>query len=174
MRKLLCCLITAFVTSGIVTAQTDLKKITGSVTDSQGQPIPGASVISTDGSYGTITDTDGNFSLEVPEKTVLLFSCLGYNDQKMKVSALRHEYHVSLNEDSAMLRGVVVVGYGSARKGDLTGSITSVNSETFANQPVRKISDVLQGRSAGVQVTTTSGMAGASLCGGRHHFHKRS
>ncbi len=162
MRKLLCCLITICVTSGIVTAQTAMKKITGSVTDSQGQPIPGASVLSTDGSYGTITDTDGNFSLEVPDKTVLLFSCLGYNDQKMRVNALRHEYHVSLNEDSAMLRGVVVVGYGSARKSDLTGSITSVNSETFANQPVRKISDVLQGRSAGVEVTTTSGMAGSS------------
>ena len=72
MRKLLCCLITVFVTSGIATAQTVMKKIAGSVTDSQGQPIPGASVTSTDGSYGTITDTDGNFSLEVPEKTVLL------------------------------------------------------------------------------------------------------
>ena len=161
MRRLLLCLITASVTSGIVTAQTAVKKITGSVTDSQGQPVPGASVLSEDGKYGTITDEDGNFTLEVPEKTVLLFSCLGYNDQKMKVSHLRNEYHAALNEDSAMLRGVVVVGYGSARKGDLTGSITSVGSETFANQPVRRISEVLQGRSAGVEVTTTSGMPGA-------------
>lgn len=139
-----------------------MKTITGSVTDTEGQPIPGASVTSTEGSYGTITDADGNFTLKVPEKTTLLFSCLGYNDQKMRVNSLRHDYHVSLNEDSAMLRGVVVVGYGSARKGDLTGSITSVNSESFANQPVRKISDVLQGRSAGVEVTTTSGMPGSS------------
>ena len=162
IEKLLCCLITACVSSGIITAQTVMKTITGSVTDSEGQPIPGASVTSTEGSYGTITDADGNFTLKVPEKTTLLFSCLGYNDQKMRVNSLRHYYHVSLNEDSAMLRGVVVVGYGSARKGDLTGSITSVNSESFANQPVRKISDVLQGRSAGVEVTTTSGMPGSS------------
>ena len=162
IEKLLCCLITACVSSGIITAQTAMKTITGSVTDSEGQPIPGASVTSTEGSYGTITDADGNFTLKVPEKTTLLFSCLGYNDQKMRVNSLRHYYHVSLNEDSAMLRGVVVVGYGSARKGDLTGSITSVNSESFANQPVRKISDVLQGRSAGVEVTTTSGMPGSS------------
>ena len=101
IEKLLCCLITACASSGIITAQTAMKTITGSVTDSEGQPIPGASVTSTEGSYGTITDTDGNFTLKVPEKTTLLFSCLGYNDQKMRVSSLQHDYHVSLNEDSA-------------------------------------------------------------------------
>lgn len=162
MRKFLSLFIAACTISGIVHAQTTASTITGSVSDTEGQPIPGASVLSTDGKYGTITDESGNFTLEnVPEKTVLLFSCLGYNEQKMKVSHLRHEYHVSLNEDSATLRGVVVVGYGSAKKSDLTGSITSVSKESFANQPVRKIQDVLQGRTAGVEVTTTSGMPGA-------------
>ncbi|MBE6216545.1 MAG: TonB-dependent receptor [Bacteroidales bacterium] len=162
MKKLLWCLIAIFVASDIVVAQDATKVITGSVTDSQGQPVPGASVIAENGKQGTITDADGNYSIAVPEKTTLLISCLGYNDQKIRVWHYRNEYHVVLNEDTATLRGVVVVGYGAARKSDLTGSITSVNSETFANQPVRKISDVLQGRSAGVEVTNTSGMAGAS------------
>lgn len=142
-------------------AQNSVKTIRGSVTDSEGLPIPGASVTDTDGNYGTMTDEDGNFTLDVHEKSTLLFSCLGYNTQKMRVHHHKSEYHVSLDEDKAMLRGVVVVGYGSARKSDLTGSISSVNSETFKNQPVRKIADILQGRSAGVEVTSTSGMPGA-------------
>lgn len=161
MKRYILFLIALGISSSIVSGQTT-STITGSVSDTDGQPIPGASVLSMDGKYGTITDESGNFILEVPEKTTLLFSCLGYNEQKMKVSPLRREYHVSLNEDSAMLRGVVVVGYGSARKSDLTGSITSVGRESFNNQPVRKIADVLQGRTAGVEVTTTSGMPGAS------------
>lgn len=151
-----------FMASGIAMAQTATHLISGSVTDTEGLPIPGASILTEDGKAGTITDEDGNFILEVPEKSVLLFSCLGYNDQKMKVSNLRNEYHVSLSEDNTILQGVVVVGYGSARKNDLTGSITSVGSGTFENQPVRRISDVLQGRSAGVQVMTASGMPGTS------------
>ena len=142
-------------------AQNSVKTIRGSVTDSEGLPIPGASVTDTDGNYGTMTDEDGNFTLDVHEKSTLLFSCLGYNTQKMRVHHHKSEYHISLDEDKAMLRGVVVVGYGSARKSDLTGSISSVNSETFKNQPVRKIADILQGRSAGVEVTSTSGMPGA-------------
>lgn len=162
MKNYLSLIIATFMISGIMHGQTGTNTITGSVSDPEGQPIPGASVLSTDGKYGTITDENGNFILDVPEKTVLLFSCLGYNEQKMRVSHLRHEYHISLNEDSAMLRGVVVVGYGSARKSDLTGSIESVGKESFSNQPVRKIADVLQGRTAGVEVTTTSGMPGAS------------
>lgn len=154
-------LIAAFAATGICAAQNTMKTITGSVTDTEGQPIPGASITATEGHYGTITDADGNFTLSIPEKTTLVFSCLGFNSQKMKVNHMRNEYHVALNEDSAMLRGVVVVGYGSSRKSDLTGSVSSVGSETFENQPVRKIADVLQGRSAGVEVTTISGMPGS-------------
>lgn len=161
MNRLLTCLMTLYMAAGLSMAQDATRTITGSVSDQQGQPIPGASVITTDGAHGTITDTNGNFTLTVPEKSTLLFSCLGYNDQKMRVSNLRNEYHASLNEDSSMLRGVVVVGYGSSRKSDLTGSITSVGSETFENQPVKRIADVLQGRSAGVEVTNSSGMVGS-------------
>ena len=124
MKKYLCFLISVCTYIISVQGQTVLNTINGSVSDSEGQPIPGVSVITTDGKYGTITDNEGNFMLDVPEKTTLLFSCLGYNEQKMKVTHLRHEYHVSLNEDTATLQGVVVVGYGSARKDDLTGSIT--------------------------------------------------
>ncbi len=162
IKHTLYCLIAFCLASGISMAQTGVKTIKGSITDSEGQPIPGASVTDTDGHYGTMTDADGNFTLDVHEKSTLLFSCLGYNSQKMRVHHNKSEYHVSLEEDTAMLRGVVVVGYGSAKKSDLTGSITSVNSETFKNQPVRKIADILQGRSAGVEVTTTSGMPGSS------------
>lgn len=162
MRKYLILLITICICSVSVHGQTKLSQITGSVSDSEGQPIPGASVLTMDGKHGTITDDFGNFTLNVPEDAVILFSCLGYNDQKMNVTHSRDEYHVSLNTDHTILNSVVVVGYGSAKRGDLTGSITSVSKETFANQPVRQISDVLQGRTAGVEVTTTSGMPGSS------------
>lgn len=162
MKVYFCLLISFFMSLGIVHGQNKLNTIKGSVTDTEGQPIPGVSVLATEGGYGTVTDEDGNFSLNVPEKATILVSCIGYNEQKIKINNPRHAYHVSLTEDTATLRGVVVVGYGSARKDDLTGSITSVGKESFANQPVRKISDVLQGRTAGVEVTTTSGMPGAS------------
>ena len=148
MRKLVI-LFFLCICSIIAYGQTTLSTITGSVCDSEGQPIAGASVLTMDGKHGTITDDYGNFALNVPEDAILLFSCMGYNDQKLKVVSSRNEYHVSLNEDSAVLRGVVVVGYGFAKKSDLTGSITSVGKESFANQPARHQISVLQ---AGLQM----------------------
>mgnify|MGYP002519565502 CR=1 FL=1 len=162
MKKTLILSYLLFICCALLHAQPTLNTIIGSVTDTQGQPIAGASVLTIDGKHGTITDDDGNFVLEVPANSTLLFSCMGYTEQKLAYKASRKEYHVALNEDTAVLQGVVVVGYGSAKKSDLTGSITSVGKESFENQPVRQISDVLQGRTAGVEVTTTSGMPGSS------------
>lgn len=142
-------------------AQTPMKTISGSVTDSEGFPVPGVGIVDKDGTTGTVTDESGNFMLEVPEKTILLFSCLGYNDQKIKVAGVREHYNIVMTEDNDVLQSVIVVGYGSSRKSDLTGAVASVSSETFENQPVRNIADVLQGRTSGVEVTTTSGMPGA-------------
>ena len=139
-----------------------MSTIVGSVTDSSGQPIPGAHVLTIDGNYGTMTDEQGNITLNVPDKTTILFSCKGYNDQKMKVTDSRNEYHVTLHEDAEILEATVVLGYSTSLKSDLTGSITSVGKGSFENQPVRQISDVLQGRTAGVEVTTASGMPGSS------------
>ncbi len=137
------------------------RSVTGTVSDSEGLPVPGVSVIVKGSSSGTITDGDGHFDMSVADNAVLLFSCLGYDDYRVRVSKSRDNYDIVLNEDTDMLQSVVVVGYGAARKGDLTGSITSVSSGTFNNQPVKDIAQVLQGRSSGVEVTTVSGMPGA-------------
>ncbi len=135
--------------------------IYGSVTDPEGIPVPGASIVIMDGQTGTITDENGYFTMTVPEKSVLNLSCLGYNPQKIRVTAAKDHYNVIMSEDGNMLQSVVVVGYGASKKSDLTGAVASVNSKTFENQPVKNLSQVLQGRSPGVEVTTASGMPGA-------------
>lgn len=150
-----------FVTATGMLGQTVNKTVSGSVTDTEGLPVPGVSVFQKGSSTGTITDEEGKFSITVQENATLIFTCLGYNDQRVKATASREHYNIVLNEDSDMLQSVVVVGYGASRKRDLTGSIASVSAETFKNQPVKDIAQVLQGRSAGVEVTTTSGMPGA-------------
>ena len=155
-------MISAMLLPWLAFAQSGLRTINGSVTDPEGIAIPGVSITAEDNAYGTISDSDGNFTLEVPSKTTLTFSCLGYNSQKARVIPMKDTYHVALTEDSDMLRGVIVVGYGSSQKSDLTGSVSSVTSESFSAQPAKNISQVLQGRSPGVEVTTTSGMPGAS------------
>ena len=136
--------------------------ITGIVLDQSGEALIGASVIVKGTNTGTATDVEGNYSIQVPnENTTLQFYYLGFKTQEIRVGNKR-KIDVILNEDSQLLGEIVVVGYGTMKKSDLTGAITSVRSDAIAKSVPTTIDQVLQGRAAGVQVTQNSGIPGAS------------
>lgn len=131
--------------------------VRGSVTDEKGEPIIGATVSSNSTQKGTITDLDGNFSLEIPENSDLLVSYVGYRNQVVKGMP---GVSVRLQEDAQLLDEVVVVGYGTQRKGNLTGSVASVKSEALTISPVATASNALIGKLPGLFATQTSGQPG--------------
>ncbi len=138
------------------------KKIKGTVTDEQGVPIIGATVsVKGQPNIGVATDIDGKFTLEVAPRTILVIAYLGYNTQETRVGLRHSTYNIILKEDNQLLDEVVVVGYGTVKKSDLTGSVSTVGSRSFETQPVKSVSQILQGRTAGVEVTNSSGMPGA-------------
>lgn len=139
-----------------------LVKITGSVTDPAGEPVIGASVVLQGSKTGVTTDIDGNFQIMVPEGSVLQFSSVGFESKTARVSNGK-ALHITLNEDTRLLDEVVIVGYGTQRKSDITGSVSSVKASELQVAPVSSAAEALQGRVAGVVVQNTSGdPAGAS------------
>jgi len=145
-------------TSGLSTfAQ---QAITGVVSSSNGETLIGVNIVQKGTSNGTVTDFDGNYSLNLMEgEQVLVFSYTGYQDVEETVGS-RTIIDVTLAEGT-LLDEVVVVGYGRQKKSDLTGSVASVSAEDIAKVPVSRVDQALQGRAAGVQVTTTNGSPGA-------------
>ncbi len=143
---------------GIAMAQT---KVSG-VVMAEGEPDPviGANVIVKGTTTGTITDFDGNFSLNAKVGDVLVVSYLGYKAQEIKVTNTSSSIKVTLQSDNVMLEEVVAIGYGTMKKSDLTGSVTSVKAEELIKAPVSGLDQALQGRAAGVTVTSNSGQPG--------------
>lgn len=137
------------------------KNITGIVTDSRGETIIGANVIVKGSSNGTITDLEGKFAISAPNGAILQVSYIGYLTKEMPVGN-KSVINIVLTEDSQALDEVVVVGYGTQKKVNLTGAIVSVKTEDLENIPSSNLSNSLAGRAPGVTVTNTSGMAGAS------------
>lgn len=135
------------------------KTVTGTVTDSANEPLIGASVLILGTANGTITDLDGKYSIIASPEDVLVFSYVGMVKQEVKVGS-QDVINVQLKEDSQMLAETVVIGYGSAKKRDLTGSITNIKGAEIANKPSTNPLSSLQGRVAGVQIIN-SGQAGA-------------
>ena len=138
------------------------KTIKGVINDEQGETIIGASVIIKGEDTGTTSDMDGRFTLEAPEGAILVISYIGYHTQEVKVRK-RSLLRVVLKEDNQLLDEVVVVGYGTVKKSDLTGAVSGVSNRQYKNQPVQRVENILQGRTPGVEVTATSGMPGASM-----------
>lgn len=130
------------------------KQLTGLVLDELGNAIIGANVKVKGSSSGTISDLSGNFLLTVPADAILDISFIGYADQHVSVNG-KQFLTVILKEESKLLNEVVVVGYGSSRKRDLTGAITTVDSKKISNQTVQNAAQALQGKVAGVQITNT-------------------
>jgi TonB-linked SusC/RagA family outer membrane protein len=156
------CLLLAFLLPLGVLAQ-DAITITGKVTDSKdGSALPGVNVVLKGTMNGTTTDANGAFSLPVPANATVVFSFVGYQPHEVQVGN-RNVIDVQLVQETSELKEVVVIGYGTQEKKDLTGSITSVNNKDFKDQPTTNIAQNLQGKMAGVNITTTSGTPGASL-----------
>ncbi len=129
-------------------------KVTGTVVDATGEPIIGASVVVKGTTKGTLTDFDGRFTIQdVPEKAQLNISYIGYNTQTVVANGPA-ALNVTLQEDRQQLDEVVVVGYGVQKKSDLTGAMTSVTAQTLNERPVSNAFEALQGRAAGVDITT--------------------
>jgi len=138
------------------------KIISGVVTDASGGTIIGANVAIKGTSIGTVTDVDGNFSLNVPEAgKILEVSYLGFATQELPID--KTSFKIVLLENTSVLDEVVVIGYGTMKKRDLTGAVSSVSAKDIANIPVASVSEALTGKMAGVQVTTTEGSPDATI-----------
>lgn len=132
-------------------------KITGNISDVNGEAVIGANVLVKGSTVGMISDINGNFSLDVPETGVLQISYIGYITQEIKLVPGRKEYKIVLKEDAETLEEVVVVGYGTVKKTDVTGSVTSVKSDEMMKRNPVSLGQGLQGAAAGVSVMRTSG-----------------
>ena len=140
----------------ILTSVDKKTKITGIVKDQYGEPIIGANVVVKGTTVGTITDIDGNYTLDVPSGASLQVSYIGYLTQDV-VTAGKNNIDINLIEDTQKLEEVVVVGYGTQRKGELTSSISSVKSEDFIQGSVQDAAQLLQGKVAGLGVVLSDG-----------------
>ena len=134
--------------------------VSGTVTDNRGEAIIGANiVVKGSTSVGTITDVDGNFSMQVPDKAVLVISYIGYLSQEIEVKD-RRPIRVVLIEDTQALEEVVVIGYGTAKRRDLTGAIASVKAEKMEVEAPRDITDLMRGTAAGLNVGMSTSAKG--------------
>ncbi|MEP4532154.1 MAG: TonB-dependent receptor plug domain-containing protein, partial [Cyclobacteriaceae bacterium] len=136
--------------------------VKGSITDENGEYLPGATILEKGTNNGTVSDINGNFSLEVNEGAVLVISFVGYIPSEIVVDN-RSQINISLEPDLESLDEVVVIGYGEVRKRDLTGAISSVKVEENVSRQYNSVDMMLQGRAAGVQVSSNAGNPGQSI-----------
>ena len=136
--------------------------VSGKVLDEAGVPVIGASVIEDGTQNGAITDLDGNYILEVSAGSSLTVSSIGYKDVKIVLLDDQTVYNITMAEDSQLLDEVVVVGYGTMKRSDLSGASVSVSEESLRGSVISSLDQSLQGRAAGVAAVTTSGAPGSS------------
>ena len=133
--------------------------VSGTVADSNGDPLIGCSVQLKGSGVGTVTDLDGHFKLQVPEGKTLTFSYIGYKTKEVKA---QKTMKVTLEDDTHVLNEVVAVGYGTMKRSDITGSVVSVKAEDMEQTSAATMDQMLQGRAAGLTMTSNSGAAGSS------------
>ena len=171
MRKkmLFSMMLLASVTGGLVVSpsqamasvtQSQTIKVSGQIVDQDGQPLIGATVKVKNAKLGVVTDFDGNFTIDVASDGVLVISYVGYKDREIAVRGRASLGQIQLSDDTNMLEQVVVVGYGTQKKADLTGSVSIVNADELKRVSNSNISTMLEGKVAGVQITS-DGQPGA-------------
>ncbi|WP_026777288.1 TonB-dependent receptor [Polaribacter sp. Hel_I_88] len=137
--------------------------VNGTIKDTTGETLPGVNIIESGTKNGVISDFDGKFQIKLKNNpTELTISLLGYKTVKKTITKSIN-LNITLEEEASLLNEIVVVGYGSQRKSDVTGALSSVSSKDFEKQPITKIDQALQGRAAGVQVNQTSGAPGSGF-----------
>jgi TonB-linked SusC/RagA family outer membrane protein len=137
------------------------RQISGTVTSADGV-LPGATVVVKGTTNGVVTDPKGLFKIAVPENATLVISIVGYASQELKIGAA-NTYEVTMASSVSALSEVVVIGYGTTKRKDLTGSVSSVTAEQVSKVPVTALDQALQGRSSGVQVTNNDGAPGSGV-----------
>ena len=160
MRTALLFLLVAMISLSVSAQNVTVK---GTVKDKTGETVIGASVVQKGNTgNGTITDIDGNFTLSVPANSTLVISYVGMKTQEITLKG-QTKINVVLDDDSQALDEVVVIGYGTVQKKDLTGSVASVSAKQLSAVPVSNASEALQGKMAGVQITQTEGSPDADI-----------
>jgi TonB-linked SusC/RagA family outer membrane protein len=137
-------------------------RISGKVVSAAGDPLSGASVKVKGTATGTATDASGNFTLTVPEEATLVISYIGYQEQEVPVSG-RTQFSIVLATAAGNINEVVVIGYGTTRKRNLTGAVSTIKSADISNLPVGGIEQIMQGKAAGVTVTQGTGAPGSPI-----------
>ncbi|HLO82039.1 MAG TPA: TonB-dependent receptor [Chitinophagaceae bacterium] len=155
MRKLVLVVLGLILFAGQLLAQT--RQVTGRVTDDAGKPIPNVSVSVRGASQGTATNADGYYTINVPANAILVITGVGFVKQEITVGN-KTEISTSLQQEDRAMQEVVVVGYGTSRKKDLTGSIASVKGSAIKDLPVQSFDQALSGRATGVSVTMPNGV----------------
>ncbi len=152
----------AFMVTLSISVFSQERTVTGIVTDDTGQPLPGASVVIKGTTNGTQTDFDGNFSIIInDDKSILEVSYVGFAKQELALKG-KSSLTILLLEDAEALDEVVIIGYGTVKKKDLTGAVATVDTDKAFIVPVSNPQNALQGRAAGVQVTSSSGAPGST------------
>lgn len=160
MKRLSLLTLVVFISCASAFAQS--KTVTGVVKDTSGDAVIGASVVVKGTTTGTVTDIDGNFSVNVPASgKTLVFSYVGMKNKEVAITG--SVVNVTLEEDVSVLDEVVVIGYGTVKRRDLTGSVSSVGEKTLKDIPVTTAAEAITGKLAGVQVTTTEGSPDAEI-----------
>ncbi|MBT9392185.1 TonB-dependent receptor [Hymenobacter sp. NST-14] len=136
--------------------------VSGRVTQENGDPLPGVTVIVKGTTIGATTNSDGTFTLNAPENSTLIFSYVGFVRKEVPITGATSGIAVTMAEDLRALSEVVVVGYGTQERGSVTGAVSSVSSKEIASQPVADVTQALQGRAAGVTVTSNGGAPGGA------------
>jgi TonB-linked SusC/RagA family outer membrane protein len=157
-----CCLLALLLGYFLVLpAWAQQRTVSGKVADAKGDPIPGVNITNKGTTRGTFTDAEGNFQLtDVSNDNVLVFSFIGYKTREVPVGN-QTTMTITMEEDNQNLEEVVVVGYGTQKKGDITGAVVKYKNESLDEAPVARVDQALQGKIAGVQIQNTSSDAGA-------------
>lgn len=129
------------------------KVITGTISSTQAEPLPGVNVVEKGTTNGTVSDFDGNYSIKVTNGSVLVFTSIGLKAKEVTVGQ-SSTYNVTMEEDNTQLEEVIVVGYGTQKKSDVTGAVVSVSAEDITSRPVNNAVEAMQGKAAGVDISS--------------------
>src|SRR5690606_10476200 len=138
------------------------KRISGNITDQAGEAIIGANIIEVGTTNGTVTDIDGNYSLDVEDNATIQVSYIGYHDQTINTSG-RTSINIVLVEDTKALDELVVIGYGTVRRGDVTTAVSTVSLDDLNERPIISAAQAIQGKAAGVNVYQPNGTPGGEM-----------
>ncbi len=158
MKKILAIFLWVISVSAFAQAQS----VTGTITDSEGEPLPGVTVVVKGTTMGTTTNIDGNYSINnISDNSVLVYSFVGMVTQEIKVGN-QTTISLTLVADAIGIEEVIAIGYGTVKKSDLTGSVSKVDAKAAYKAPAANLENAIQGRAAGVQVTTSNGSPGSA------------